>query len=170
MSVRQLVTLAALLLASAATAQSKTQSDLEKGLKGTGSYGTAGCGLGSMAFGSQPGAVQILAATTNTLFGTQTFGITTGTSNCGPGLVASGTKNFVEANREAVAKDISRGEGEAIGALTVINRCADSRAVGVALQRNFAAIFPSEQASSDEVTRAILETLQTDPALGCAKG
>ena len=137
------------------------------GLKGSGAYGTAGCGLGSLAFGTQAGAVQILAATTNTIFGTQTFGITTGTSNCGPGLFAMGTKNFVEANREAVAKDISRGEGEAIGALSVINGCQDTRAVGAALQRSFSAIFPSEQASSDEITKAILETLHADPALGC---
>jgi len=137
------------------------------GLKGSGAYGTAGCGLGSLAFGTQAGAVQILAATTNTIFGTQTFGITTGTSNCGPGLFAIGTKNFVEANREAVAKDISRGEGEAIGALSVINGCQDTRAVGAALQRSFSAIFPSEQASSDEITKAILETLHADPALGC---
>ncbi len=140
-----------------------------QGLKGGGAYGTAGCGLGSLVFGNQPGAVQIFAATTNGTFGSQTFGITTGTSNCGPGLMAMGTKNFVEANREALAKDVSRGEGEAIGALTVINACADSRAVGAALQRSFTAIFPSENASSDEVTKAILDTLHADPALGCAK-
>lgn len=140
-----------------------------QGLKGGGAYGTAGCGLGSLVFGSQPGAVQIFAATTNGTFGSQTFGITTGTSNCGPGLFAMGTKNFVEANREALAKDVSRGEGEAIGALTVINACADSHAVGAALQKNFQAIFPSENASSDEVTKAILDTLHADPALGCAK-
>jgi hypothetical protein len=140
------------------------------GLKGTGVYGTAGCGLGSLVFGNQQGAVQILAATTNGTFGSQTFGITTGTSNCGPGLVAMGTKNFVEANREVVAKDISRGEGEAIGALTVINKCQDSQAVGAALQKSFASIFPSENATSDEVTEAILRTLQSDEKLGCAKG
>jgi hypothetical protein len=158
---RKIVALAALALAGPALA---AQSG---GLKGTGAYGTAGCGLGSLAFGNQPGGVQVLAATTNGLFGTQTFGITTGTSNCGTGLLAEGTKSFVEANREAVAKDISRGQGEAIGALTVINGCGDSRAVGAALQRNFGTIFPSEQASSDEVTAAILATLHADPALGC---
>ena len=49
-----------------------------------------------------------------------------------------GTKNFVEANREALAKDISRGEGEAIGALTVINALRRTRhKVGAALQKNF---------------------------------
>ena len=128
-------------------------------------YGVAGCGLGSLVFGD--GGMQTSAATTNGIFYSQLFGITSGTSNCGPGMIAQGTKNFVEANREAVAKDISRGQGEAIGALAVINGCQDPRAVGAALQKSFVAIFPSEQASSDEVTKAILETLHADPALGC---
>jgi hypothetical protein len=150
----------ALLLASTASAQ---------GIKGTGRYGAAGCGLGSLAFGDQAGGVQILAATTNGTFGTQTFGITTGTSNCGPGLFAQGTKNFVEANREALAKDAARGEGEAIGAIAVINACKDLRAVGAALQRDFSAIFPSEQATSEQVTEAIIRTLHSDPALGCGR-
>ena len=139
------------------------------GLKGTGAYGAAGCGLGSLVFGNQPGAVQILAATTNGTFGSQTFGITSGTSNCGSGLMASGTKNFVEANREVLAKDISRGQGEAIGALTVINACQDSTKVGAALQKNFSAIFPTENATSDEVTAAIIQTLHSDATLGCGR-
>ena len=142
----------------------------QQGIKGTGVYGTAGCGLGSLIFGGEKGGVQILAATTNGLFGSQTFGMTTGTSNCGPGLLAMGTKNFVEANREALAKDISRGEGEAIGAITVINACRDSQAVGAALQRSFGEIFPSEKTTNDEVTEAILRTLHSDASLGCARG
>jgi hypothetical protein len=154
------------LFALPAAAQS---SQTEQAIRGTGRYGSAGCGLGSMAFGNTPGGVQILAATTNGLFGTQTFGITTGTSNCGPGLFAMGTKNFVEANREALAKDISRGTGEAIGALTVINACEDSSKVGAALQKNFGAIFPDDQVSNDEVTRVILETLHSDASLGCGR-
>jgi hypothetical protein len=151
------------LAASAATAQGG-------GIKGTGRYGTAGCGLGSLVFGNQQGGVQILAATTNGTFGTQTFGITTGTSNCGPGLLSAGTKNFVEANREALAKDAARGQGDAIGAIAVINRCKDLTAVGAALQRDFKVIFPSEQASSDEITDALLTTLHSDSALGCGQG
>ena len=43
---------------------------------GKSTYGLAGCGLGSMVFGDQKGMIQILAATTNNTFGTQTFGIT----------------------------------------------------------------------------------------------
>jgi hypothetical protein len=159
------VAVVALIVASPALAQGT-----KSAIKGPGRYGTAGCGLGSLAFGDQPGAVQILAATTNALFGTQTFGITTGTSNCGSGIFAMGTRNFVDANREALAKDISRGQGEAIGALTWINACKDSAAVGAALQASFGKIFPSEQVSNEDVTKAILETLHTDKALGCGQG
>ena len=140
-----------------------------EGLKGSGQYGAAGCGLGSLVFGAQPGAVQILAATTNGTFGSQTFGITTGTSNCGSGMMASGTKNFVDANREVLAKDISRGSGEAIGALAVINACADSAKIGPALQKNFQVIFPTESATNEQVTDAILKTLHSDPSLGCGR-
>jgi hypothetical protein len=155
------------LVAASLVALATSASAAPAGLKGTGVYGTAGCGLGSLVFGNQPGAVQILAATTNGTFASQTFGITTGTSNCGAGLIAQGTKNFVEANRETLAKDMSRGQGETIGALTVMAGCSDSRQVGATLQANFDRIFPSEQATSDDVAKALLDTLQADAALGC---
>jgi hypothetical protein len=155
--IKTITVAAALLLAPVASAQKS-------------GYGSAGCGLGSLVFGSQQGPVQILAATTNGTFGSQTFGITTGTSNCGPGVFAMGTKNFVEANREVLAKDAARGEGESIGALAVINECKDLRGVGAALQREFQSIFPSEEATSDEVAAAILRTLHSDESLGCGRG
>ena len=139
----------------------------DSGLKGSGRYGAAGCGLGSLVFGDQPGMIQILAATTNGTFGSQTFGITTGTSNCGAGMTAHGTRNFVDANKDALAKDMSRGQGETIGALTVLAQCNDSRQVGAALQSNFKAIVPSDKATTDEITAKLLETLKGDAPLGC---
>ena len=171
MTLRALLAAAALLAAGTASAQSKTEEDLKKGIRGQpGTYGSAGCGLGAMAFKNEPGGIQIIAATLNGICANQTFGITFGTSNCGPSLFAQGTRNFVEANREVLAKDVARGEGEAVGALTVINACPDSRAVGAALQRRFGAIFPSADVSDAAVTDAILETLHGDPALGCGRG
>jgi hypothetical protein len=134
-------------------------------------YGTAGCGLGSMAFGSQPGMIQVLAATTNSLFGTQTFGITTGTSNCqlAPGAPAPAkAKVFIEGNREALAKDISRGQGETVKNLASLAGCADAKEVGAALQKNFKVIFPTATAPSETVVEGVLTTLKT-PALACTK-
>ena len=160
---RRLVVLAVLLLASTAHAIDPAI----EGIKGSGGYGAAGCGLGSMLFNRQPGIYQVLAATTNGLTGTQTFGITTGTSNCGPAMIATGTRNFVEANREALAKDMSRGQGETIGALTWMAGCTSSQAVGAALQQRYSTIIPSEKASSQEIADRLLETLKTDKSLGC---
>src|SRR5256885_13892242 len=82
---------------------------------GKSTYGLAGCGLGSMIFGDQKGMIQVLAATTNGTVGSQTFGITSGTSNCGEaGFSSSATRTFIEGNREALAKDAARGSGETI--------------------------------------------------------
>lgn len=77
-------------------------------------YGDAGCGLGSVIFGNKPGAVQILAVTTNATFYSQLFGITSGTSNC-RGIFASAKaeqNRYAEANYESLKQDIARGEGE----------------------------------------------------------
>src|ERR1051326_4600599 len=90
-------------------------------------YGTAGCGLGSLLFHDKPGIVQVLAATTNSTFGSQTFGITTGTSNCEDTKSGSASaKAFIQANREAVSKDIARGSGETISSLYTLGGGADS--------------------------------------------
>jgi basic membrane lipoprotein Med (substrate-binding protein (PBP1-ABC) superfamily) len=157
---RRLILVAGLLLSTTAFAA-------EPVLKGSGGYGAAGCGLGSMLFNQQPGVYQILASTTNGTFASQTFGITTGTSNCGSGMMASGTRNFVEANRDALAKDMSRGQGETIGALTWMAGCGNSQAVGAALQQRYSTIIPSEKASSQEIADKLLETLKADKSLGC---
>jgi hypothetical protein len=132
-------------------------------------YGAAGCGLGSIVFDSQPGIVQIFAATTNGTFGTQTFGITTGTSNCETAPGAAGAKVFIEGNREALAKDISRGQGETLKNLASLAGCADAGAVGSVLQKNFKAIFPAATTPSENVADSIVSTLKRETALACSK-
>lgn len=133
-------------------------------------YGTAGCGLGSMLIGNKPGIVQIFASTTNSILGTQTFGITTGTSNCGTdgGAIAT-TKNFVETNRAVVAKDIARGRGETIATLTALAGCRDTRSVGSSLQKNFGRIFPDPAIADRDVARNVVSVLKSDGALSCRK-
>jgi hypothetical protein len=134
-------------------------------------YGTAGCGLGAVLIGDKPGAIQILAATLNGSVGTQTFGITTGTLNCGPAAadqVTQRTQVFVEANREVLAKDISRGQGETIVNLAAIAGCGNADAVGATLQSKFGTIFPSEQTPSTQVTESLLQTLKSDASLSCS--
>lgn len=133
-------------------------------------YGMAGCGLGSMAFGAKPGIIQVLAATTNGLFGTQTFGITTGTSNCtDAGGGTASAKAFIQTNREALAKDISRGGGETVNSLAMLSGCPDSAKVGGSLQKSFDQIFPSATVSDTQVSDNVVGVLRSDADLSCKK-
>ena len=132
-------------------------------------YGAAGCGVGSLIFGNKPGLVQVLAATTNGILGNQTFGISTGTLGCetAPGL--AGATIFIEGNREALAKDISRGSGETLTNLSTLAGCKDPSAVGASLQKQFAVIFPSATTPTQQVSSSILSTLKSEPKLACSK-
>jgi hypothetical protein len=135
-----------------------------------GNYGMAGCGLGSIVFGNKPGFIQILAATTNGTFASQTFGITSGTSNCSDtGGGAPSAAAFIQTNREALAKDISRGNGETIKNLATLSGCGDSAAVGASLQKNFNVIFPTADVSNVQVSTNVITVLKADTALSCSR-
>lgn len=143
---------------------------LTAGAANAAEYGTAGCGLGAVLLGDEPGAIQILAATLNGIFGNQTFGMSTGTLNCGTAGfkgVAANTKIYVEANREVIARDIARGQGDTIVGLSAIAGCRDTQKVGAVLQSKFDVIFPTEKVESDAVTHAVLDTLRAEPSLAC---
>jgi hypothetical protein len=144
--------------------------ETEQAIKGKGRYGDAGCGLGSLAFGNDPGFIQVVASWLNvTLLYNQTFAISFGTSNCRGIAGVSAARAFVDTNREVLAKDIARGHGETIGALTWIGGCADSRAVGQLLQRSYPEIFPAADVPSDRVADAIVERMKADASLRCTE-
>jgi hypothetical protein len=132
-------------------------------------YGPAGCGLGSLIFEPDSGFTQIFAATTNGTFGTQTFGITTGSSNCETSgkTGEKSTELFVASNREAVSKDIARGSGETIESVSRLAGCKDSQAVGRTLQQRFNAIVPAATTSDAEVGAGVVRVLKSEPQLGC---
>jgi hypothetical protein len=131
-------------------------------------YGTAGCGLGSIIFGGGTGFTQIFAATTNGSSGNQTFGITSGTSNCDAAASTESAKNFVEANRVALAKDISRGKGQTLTSLSELAGCSDSKAVGAKLRKNFKRIFPNAKATDTAVSESVVGMLKSDETLSCS--
>jgi hypothetical protein len=128
-------------------------------------YGLAGCGLGAILFDDK---LPVLAATTNATSGSQTFGITSGTSHCqdtAPG--SASTKVFIEANRAALSKEIARGKGETLESLSALAGCADTKAVSSKLQKSFKTIFPSQTVSDASVSDAIVSTLKSDASLSC---
>ena len=123
---------------------------------------STGCGLGSMAWRGQSGiGPQVLAATTNGSFGTQTFGITFGTSGCDPnGRVTGGTGrmmlDFLENNMEQYALDAAAGHGETIETMAGILNM-DSEKLGEMSKQNFATLFPNENVDAVELTLNVLE-------------
>ena len=89
-------------------------------------YGMAGCGLGSIVFGQEPGMVQVVAATTNNWIVPQTFAISTGTSNCGASGKMQRASQFIEINKVALDNDLARGTGETITSLGQVMGCTNS--------------------------------------------
>lgn len=122
-------------------------------------YGTAGCGLGSVAFGTEAGAKQILAATTNGSFGTQTFGITFGTSNCGKGLFASRVNEFVDVNRVALETELSRGGGESTVALNQVMNCKNAD-FSADFRKSYFSQFPQGGASTAQMSSVAMNSCQ----------
>lgn len=124
-------------------------------------YGVAGCGLGSIVFGDSPGIIQVFAATTNGTFASQTFGITSGTSNCAAGPSASlMQENFVAMNQSSLSRDAAAGEGEYLSAWSVLMGCeADGQAdFFTAVKENHHRIFTNDAKPSDVVinTRTVV--------------
>lgn len=119
-------------------------------------YGDAGCGLGSMVLGSEQGIKQVFAATTNAT-GVQTFGITTGTSNCTEGGIFKAAKEvpaYIELNKLALAKDAARGQGETLAGLSQLMGC-DSQAFGKAVKANYNSIFVETKMESSQIESRI---------------
>lgn len=130
------------------------------------SYQAQGCGLGSTIWTDGSSLVhQVLGATTNGLSANQTFGMTSGTSNCE--LDGSGGQAqvvFIEANKVALANDIARGNGDTLASLTRMYGCTNLDAVGSELQKSYEAIFPSENTPAPQVNKTITTIIDKSSA------
>lgn len=127
-----------------------------------------GCGLGAAALGKSAFADTLIGNLVvtflNGISGNQTFGITTGTSECkAPSKVADNgiLKEFVVANMDNLAKDIAMGQGESLTTLAELMGVAkDSRtAVYAKLQSNFSNIFTSENVDAAQVVDNIITVI-----------
>ena len=126
------------------------------------------CGWGSKLFDGQKGiAPQVLAATTNGTSGNQTFAISSGTSGCTQnGVVKSSWKTaaFIDSNMNKLARDMSRGEGEALDSLAfLLDVSAEDRAqFDSVLKSNFSEVFSGEAVKTDQVRKNIASVLNAE--------
>ncbi len=116
-----------------------------------------GCGLGDLIFGDPDTvALQSLEATTNGIFGNQTFGITSGTSNCSkPSKYVSNERlqEFVAQNMDSIASDIASGQGESLDTVAELMgvQTSERTAFGTTVQASFQEIYTSGQVTSAQV-------------------
>lgn len=112
--------------------------------------GDAGCGLGGLIITGKSKSMQLLAVTSNASFGSQTFGISSGTSGCkAKGIVQKQTEqlNYAEANFETLRNEIAQGQGDTLVAFSSLLGCQNSAHLGTTLQAHFGSLFPQEGSS-----------------------
>lgn len=125
------------------------------------SKNNTGCGIGTMIFEGKDGLVsQVSAATTNGIFGNQTFGITSGTLECekAPTFASNQQLNkFVGDNMANLAMDVSKGNGEYLSTLAALMDVpvAERPELYRLLQANFAQIYSSENVTQIDVLNNI---------------
>jgi opacity protein-like surface antigen len=118
-----------------------------------------GCGLGTILWENKAdnsSLFQAFQATTNGTSGNQTFGVTSGTSECKqPSKFVQNERliHFVQANMDNLAKDIAMGKGETLDTFAEMLGVAPAETVAFnsKLQANFSKIFTSENVVLAEV-------------------
>jgi hypothetical protein len=123
-----------------------------------------GCGLGTMLFGTNAdnsSLLQAFQATTNGTLGNQTFGVSSGTSECNQPkkFVRNDRLNeFVHANLDELAKNIASGGGETLTTLAELLEvpAAEREQFGRKLQARFGEIFPDSRVEYAHVVDTIL--------------
>ena len=116
--------------------------------------GDAGCGLGSLIITKNSKLLQLFAVTTNNSTGSQTLGITFGTSNCSANGIVQNDKQiqyFVEVNQEELTREMAQGHGEKLSTLAALNGCAsDSQisAFNAKAQASFSTIVPAAKTTA----------------------
>ena len=133
-----------------------------------------GCGLGKLAWNDYKGqkeiAPQVLMATTNGTFGSNTFGISSGTSGCtNDGKIMSDRKTimFAELNFDNLSQEMAQGQGEHLASLaTLMGVPAERQATFFAMtQERYTSLVKAGEASPVAMVKALNEAVAGHPVL-----
>ena len=123
-----------------------------------------GVDLGTMIFEDADGKIyEILAITTNGTLTNNLMGITSGTLGYegSRGWVSTEkAQDFINGNMEALALDISKGEGETLASLEELLSIKDTQRFRSTLQRDFSKIYTSPDVTGEEVMNNIIKSLK----------
>ncbi len=136
-----------------------------------------GCGLGKLAWSDYSGqkqiAPQVLMATTNGTFGSQTFGISTGTSGCtndGTIFSAEQVNVFAAINFDNLAQEMAQGQGEHLASLATLMGIPQEQHSSFfkMTQEKYATFIQSGENSPKAVVKAIHDAMADQPMLAQA--
>jgi hypothetical protein len=113
---------------------------------------------------------QVLMATTNGTFGSQTFGISSGTSGCtNDGKVVSGHKTTVFAllNLDALSAEMAQGQGEHLASLaSLMGVPAENHAAFFAMtQERYTSLVKAGETSPVALVKALNDAISGHPVL-----
>jgi len=132
-----------------------------------------GCGLGKLAWmdygGQKQIAPQVMMATTNGTFGSQTFGISSGTSGCTNDGVIIKNKHLNMASRafESLAEEMAQGRGEHLASLaTLLGVPEEAQPEFFALvQENYTRLVGSDHTTAVTMLQALQASMAERPTL-----
>lgn len=129
-----------------------------------------GCGVGTEIWKGQSGLIpRVLGATTNGIFGNQTFGITFGTLGCNraDNLVKSEVINFVDHNAEALARDMAVGEGESLNVLATLMdiQSEDKNHFFSVAKANWSNVYSEQNSNTSQIIQALYLVIAQDDTL-----
>jgi hypothetical protein len=130
----------------------------------------AGCGLGSMLIQDNSKLMQLFAMTTNEVTGSQSFGITTGTSNCKAESFVMREKAiqyFAEVNKTDLSREMAQGQGEKLATLASLYGCKGSAKNDFSkmTQSSFGKILPTNDTATSEMVRNLNRELESNSEL-----
>jgi Protein of unknown function (DUF3015). len=142
-------------------------------LAGASSDTGAGCGLGKLAWmdygGQKQIAPQVMMATTNATFGSQTFGISSGTSGCANDGVIIKNKhiNMASSTYESLLQEMAQGHGEHLASLAMLLGVAekDQPVFFALVQEKFTTLIVSNDANAVTMLQAIQIAMAENPVL-----
>jgi hypothetical protein len=137
-----------------------------------GNHPMAGCGLGYLLLSNKDNdkVTQVLGSTTNGTFGTQTFGISSGTSGCtedGAVKVARATEVFADVNLASLRQEMAAGQGEYVSTFATLLGATDTTRPQMVrfFQTEYQNLFPKAETSSDEMLKILTDKLASHPEL-----
>ncbi|GJL56163.1 MAG: hypothetical protein NPIRA02_32950 [Nitrospirales bacterium] len=134
-----------------------------------------GCGLGHLAWSGSSAnqnaiGTQVLMATTNGTFGSQTFGISSGTSGCtndGTIVMKEKVNVFAAVNFENLSQEMAQGQGEHLASMaTLMGIPQDHHAEFFAMtQEKYTSLLNNGETTPKAVVKALHDSMVVHPVL-----